>query len=390
MRLVAVACMLIAALSHLHLPGNGVPIHRKSDMDGHDRLMGIARDPSLQAVGSWYIGDDPHGVGCYRPLNATVLWLGYKLWGFEWWPYLVINWIIFMATGYAVYLLWRELGMPHLPAVACGALLLALPTKPTLHAVVLVGILHDLLCTLFALLALVLMLRYLRTARAGNLVWCGICAFLAYLSKEMALAMLPLFVVLAVALHHRHGSGRRTARAVLVTIAVAAVWGALYVTALVNMGGSGGAHHDMGQWLAMLIDRGDSTVLFAAGNFIPALAGIMQMVVSDVELLIYPPFWEKLALLLVHVTCYVVLLVYRRPWFLLLIAWQAFTYLPVLPFHDTWPWYRYMPDVLDLSVYVAGIWLIWEETLIGQRGQALLAQLGARLPLSPHALNHPQ
>ncbi len=180
------AFLCVAAVPHLFLlPPTSRLVNPKDDVDGYMKLKGIERDPRLLTALSRFWGDDPQGVHTFRPLPAFTLWIEYRLWGFRNWPYIFVNWLWLVATGYALYLWSRAIGMPEGAALGAAGLFLALPSRGTIGTLQLVATRHDLMCVFLLLLppfAFVIICKHPAAAKPSGDMQAGAC-WLIFLRK---------------------------------------------------------------------------------------------------------------------------------------------------------------------------------------------------------------
>ena len=368
---VVLAVLLVAALPNLCLRDAPPLINPREDLDSYMKLQGIAQDRGLLSALSYFWGDDPQHVHTFRPLPAVMLWVEYHLWGYHKPPYVLVNWLWFVATGYALVLLGRALGMPPWGALGMGVVLLAHVTRGTHGTIIHAATRHDLVCTFFAVLAVVAIMRHLQQPRSGRLVWFGVCSLLAYLSKEMALALLPLSVALA-AWHGIRTEARRPALALAsVALLVALVWFGWYRLAEQAMGPGGVPTHSVGSWLEMLSERWPGPLVVALLEFSQPAGELVNQFRSGLgwPILIYHMFWTALMWLFLQIMCVVVLWRVQRQWLAVLALWKLCMWLPVLPFQGTFPWYEYMPHTLDPILAVGTACVLWQHFWIKRRGR---------------------
>jgi len=312
----------------------------------------------VAALLGYFIGDDPQRVHTFRPLPAATLWVEYHLWGYRRAPYLVVNCAWFVATALALVWLCRILGMPRLPAVACGLLFMLLPTRGSKGALSLLATRHDLTCVLFAVLAFGMLIRYFEEGRRRDLWLYALLSMLAYLSKEMALALVPTTFAVALIVH-KSTTRERIVHAGVAALAVAALWFAWYRLAEMNMAPPRDASHHFGGLLMLSRKRWHSILVLFAGNLHRSLAAMWILVeaVEPAALPTYPFFWSGLARVSLFLLTVVLLAMERPRWLLLLYAWKICTYLPVAPMVEQFPWHCYMPHVLDPILPVGAVWV---------------------------------
>lgn len=133
--------------------------------------------------------------GYYRPMVVSTFYFNYLLGGFNPVGYHVLNVLIHVMCAGFVFILGRQLGLLHWVCVGGGALFLVLPIH-TDSVFWIVGR-TDTVCALFYLGSLIVFLMLLDGWAIWKLVLLMLCAGLAFLSKEMALSLPGLLLVLA-------------------------------------------------------------------------------------------------------------------------------------------------------------------------------------------------
>ncbi len=374
--------MLIAALlavlgvPHYRLIPWFDPITRKSDLDGLMKLRGIQHDPSVSAMLGYWTGDDPQRVHTFRPLPATILWAEFHLWGWDRFPYMVTNMLWFIATALSLVWLCRIIRMPWMAAVGAGGLLMLLPTRGSLGALRLVATLHDLTCTIFALIAFGLLIRYLRDGRRSSLLAASLLMLGAYLSKEMALTLVPLTVVIAI-VYRPEAPLRRQLSAIGAAVAVGLLWFGWYQLAQANMQSVNPPEHSFAGLTGLLAMRWRSSLWLLLGLVarpIAALASRLEAAVhvrAGALMLFDYEFLEPLGLSVLFVIAFWLLWVEKRRWLAVLYAWKLCTYIPIIPLVDTFPWYEYMPHALDPILPAGAIVVGWRRWSVAERAKAL-------------------
>ena len=366
--LLLLALLAAAGLRQLNLPKANVLIAYGNDRDGNAKLLGVRDDAAFGDALGYFAGDDPQRVHTFRPLPALVIWLEFRLWGFHQWPYRLANWLFFLATGWAVVLFCRAMGMPDVPAAAAAVLFMARSTSGSKGVLASVATLHDLFCVLFAVLAGVAALSYLQRPASRTLLAMGAWSLLAYLSKEMAVALLPIGLAFSVLGRWRGASWRTVGACAGVTVLVAVVWLVWYKLAEANMGPSPHWSHSVGGWLTTLAVRWPRPLWFMVSSVCWAAGDIIRLFWAGLgwDFWLYSIFWRSLAVLIGFVTACVILAKRHPSWLACLFIWKVFAFVPVLPFSDTWPWYTYMPHALDTILPVGVVWCWWQE--MGGRG----------------------
>ncbi|MCC7491073.1 MAG: hypothetical protein IT204_01920 [Fimbriimonadaceae bacterium] len=366
-----------AAATQIRLVLPSQPLSMSVDRDGFFKLQGVGEAQTLGQALRWFWGDDPQKVHTFRPLPALTLWCEYQLWGSRRWPYLVVN------AGWAalvVVLLLPLLRRWQVPPAWSYAVLLVAAARPTRGSLAVIGSVacrHDLTCTAAALAWLLLLLCWLDSGRRAALWGLLPTGLAAYLSKEMALALVPLGLFVA-ATCWRQTTPRRALSAQAVSLALALVWYVWYRYAQTNMAGGYDSAHGFAGLLKLLLERSPgTTVQQACYNLAYWPADTARILyAAGGSAFCSAIFYRALAKALL--TCYGLLLLWRhdRPALLLIYAWKTAAYLPILPLHDIWGWYEYMPQVLDpLLVWLGGraLWHHGGGRLAWQRWAGRLA-----------------
>ena len=123
----------------------------------------------------------------YRPLQTVSFMLDALVGGPKPFIYHLTNLLLHIASSLCVFWLLLTLGYQRLPSLLL-ALLFALHPM-FVPMVAWVPTRGDLLLTIFVIVAFILFIKAFRTNRPGLVVWHGITFFLAFLSKETAVAV---------------------------------------------------------------------------------------------------------------------------------------------------------------------------------------------------------
>jgi len=252
---------------------------------------------------------------------------------------------------------------------------------------------HDLVCVFFALLATQQLLWFWRTGHRRRLLGFAAALSAALFSKEMAAALFPFFAALAVAaarwrpFRAAHADPQPFGRRILVSAGVGlltgAVWGAFYWVACHRMTAPAPASHTLAGWAAMLRQRWPTPLymfVFSLSRPVGHLFYLTRTRITWAEALIYPRFWEALLGSAVFLAG-LALLWRRHKWCAFaLYAWKVTAYLPVLPMSDTFPWFEYMPHILDRIYTVGVLWALWEWPPVGARVGPAVQRWAALLP----------
>ncbi len=359
LRRAALAFVLLLALGTRQyvLLDFATPLSEKIDRDGYHKLLGVAADSSPRAVLGWFIGDDPQRVHAFRPLPAVALAAQYRLWGWLRWPYLAANILLFTATALALVWLGLLLGMQPRVAFMAGALLMIVPSRSSLNVLQLIATQPDVFCTLFGILAVGCLIRWLDAGRRRSLAaMCGF-ALLACLSKEMGIALTPVIVVFALA-HLRRRPPRRIVMACVGVLLMGAIWIVWYQLARGNMPTEAHPSHTFaGMWLLLTERWANCLMLYLQSLCRPLVQVFRCLYHADWWILLFHGLWLGVAKLALWLWAVWLLWCYRPRWLVVLVLWKVFTYLPVLPLCGAWGWYYHMPHILDHIFPVAVVWV---------------------------------
>lgn len=357
--LTVLVLLLVAGWPHYRVISPHSTLTGFTDLDGQAKLHGIEADPSLRAALGWFFGDDPQRVHTFRPLPAFSLWVEYRLWGWTRWPYQVMNALYLALTALAVVWVCRVMRMPLVFAVAAGVLLMALPSRGSYAVVGLVATRHDLLCTLFGVLAFGSLLAWLEAGQRRHLAGVIVWSLLAHLSKEMAITLTPMFATVALA-HRGRRPSRRLLLATLAAATVTVFWLAWYRLAEANMAPSPHPSHSFGGMIELLVKRASNVPFFFIASLSEPLALFLRYLIGvrGWYMLCSTHFWQALAEVCIFVGAIIITWRHARRWLVLLYLWKVFAYLPVLPLSDTWAWYEFMPHILDPILPVATAWCL--------------------------------
>jgi hypothetical protein len=147
--------------------------------------------------------------GTYRPLTELSIGLDYLLWGQDAFGYHLINLLWHVINSLLCYLLVRVL-VPPRPVVALTAAVLFAVHPVHGDAIFWISARSDLLCTAFYLLSMILYVRGRGSGRRRAPTVGSVVAFvLALLSKEVALSLPLLVVILDLAAPSAEGFRRR-------------------------------------------------------------------------------------------------------------------------------------------------------------------------------------
>jgi hypothetical protein len=203
------------------------PLTQSDAWDDYWMLKGLDKGHDLSAALGWLHGDWPEGNNFYRPLAGLSLWLDYLPWRWHAAGYMFTAWLLYaltaavLATFASLLFRSRAIGAATLAAFAL------LPQDGSRLILSSLCTRADLLCGLFLLLSLYWGLRYLADPSRRPLLFCLLAAIAALLSKEMALS-LPLLLLLIALFAHRRLSLRRLVALEVLLVALLVIWYSAY------------------------------------------------------------------------------------------------------------------------------------------------------------------
>lgn len=321
--------------------------------DDYHLLRGLQRGHDFRAMLGWWRGDWPEGNRFYRPLPSVSLWLDYLLWGWNPWGYLLTAWLLYAVTAAALGSFVASVTGRRAYGLAA---LLSLSWFPLAGGYAVLAFLNpraELLCGLAILLALHCGLNYSRRGTSGALLGCVLASAAALLSKELAL-VLPLLAVLVLLLTRRPGPwSRRLFVPCLMAILVVG-WYALYQAVLPGRLPSPG-----GPALTPVASSWHQILV----AFTPAAGVIAVWLLSgpawgDLLTLWLPARMAQLALALVALG-----LLLRCEWrfALLVLAWPVVCWLPMLGTHTHAGHYFHIPQLMVSAAAGTALWLAGER-----------------------------
>jgi hypothetical protein len=186
---------------------------------------------------SWFENGDR--IGFFRPVTSLSFLLDYNLWGGNPVGYRAVNMLLHVVCSLLVMKLSRAVGAGRAGSVAAGMLFAVHPG--TQNAVTLIVARHDVLATLFALLALISTLRSLEPGRLFSLRSLLLpVAFTALSLGSKELGMASLVVVPLVFVLYPSGPGRLVGRRWLLPAGIAATLLAYILVRMAIFGDMGG------------------------------------------------------------------------------------------------------------------------------------------------------
>jgi protein O-mannosyl-transferase len=188
----ALLSALIALL--LYLPSIGFDFVR----DDHELIVRNAflrRDGFLgRLLTSDFWASAAQGAHLWRPLVTFSFWLEGRMFGWNPAGFHAVNVLAHAAASGVLAVLMLGAGVPRLAALIAGIWFATTPVH--VESVAWIAGRTDVLCALFAFLALALDRRARRAGRSHPGVWAPVALLVALLAKEAAL---PVFAVLAIA-----------------------------------------------------------------------------------------------------------------------------------------------------------------------------------------------
>ena len=153
---------------------------------------------------------DSIGAFFFRPVGMLVWWFSVAAFGNDASLHFAFNLALHAASGLALYALLRRLGLAVVPAASACLGFLAHPS--TVSTVAWISTRFDLLATLFGLLSLIALERYLETPSRSRRAAVLLLAAAAMLSKEVAFSILPAAILMAAWRGPRHHAANRRER----------------------------------------------------------------------------------------------------------------------------------------------------------------------------------
>lgn len=165
---------------------------------------------------------DSLGAFFFRPIPMFAWWLTVAAFGTEAPAHLAFGIGLHVANGMALYVLLRVLALPRLPAALAGLLFIAHPA--TYSAAAWLSDRFDLFATLFGLLALIAVERYLLRPSRIPASLAAVAMLAALLSKETAFAFpLVAAAMLAWRIELSHAASSRQRWTLLIVLVACAV-----------------------------------------------------------------------------------------------------------------------------------------------------------------------
>ncbi len=185
----ALICTVILLVLAIYLPATGIDIFHQEWTQKHVS----AEKKTLLSLAQFFTQGDP--TGFYRPLGFISLWLDYQLFGDAYAGYYAQSIVLHLVN--ALLAAWLALSLGFSRKCSCWAGTLFAAAAVNFEAVIWPAARFDLLATLFTMLALILIIRYLRDARlwAWTLPASVLSFIFGIMSKESAYCF-PLLLIL--------------------------------------------------------------------------------------------------------------------------------------------------------------------------------------------------
>ena len=160
---------------------------------GSDFFAQIAGNADITGALAAPLSSDFLGDTWYRPVDAFTLYLDYTIGGLNPFIYQLTNFVIFIAAIILIYLFVRQIFADKKLALLSSVIFAFYPL--IMHIMPIVTFRAEMLMTVFMILTILFLDKYLET---GNRLWQifgVISGFLAISSKEAAIVMMPLLVI---------------------------------------------------------------------------------------------------------------------------------------------------------------------------------------------------
>jgi 4-amino-4-deoxy-L-arabinose transferase-like glycosyltransferase len=256
---------------------------------------------------SWTRVDSPGGVAAffdpntfwfYRPLVKVVYWLSQSLFDLRAWPLHLLSLALHGANTYLLYkLVVRQAGVAWPAGLSAGLLFLANPHHA--EAVSWIAAVGDLMAALCILIALILFQRYLDGGSTLGLLGCLVLFAVGLLSRETAIMLPPLMLLLAVLLPGRGGAGPQARPRLLLALGAHGVLLALYLAVQLLGRGAGQTGTARGglEFRPLNLDSILLAILDYVHGLVPGGALLVQQPLEMLRVLVWVE-WGLLLLLL--------------------------------------------------------------------------------------------
>jgi len=160
---------------------------------GPDFFAQIAGNSDIAGALASSLSSEFLGDTWYRPVDAFTIYLDYQIGGLNPFVYQLTSFLIFIAAIVLIYLFVRQMFSDKKLALLSSSIFAFYPF--IMHVMPIVTLRAEMLMTVFMILTILFLDKYLET---GNRLWQifgVISGFLAISSKEVAIVMMPLLVI---------------------------------------------------------------------------------------------------------------------------------------------------------------------------------------------------
>jgi hypothetical protein len=162
-------------------------------------------------------------------------------------------------------------------------------------------------------------------------------------------------------------------------LAAAGIYFVWYRVAESNMAPFGVDEHSFMGMVRKLQENVGTTVQLAVFNLSRPLGGVFrQLKAGGADALWSRIFWTDMLALAIYSYGFWWLLRERARELGIVYAWKICCYAPVMPLHDTWPWYEYMPHLVDYALPLLFLDVAWRRW--GGAAARLPAAIGRLAP----------
>lgn len=159
---------------------------------GSDFFAQIAGNSDITKALASPLSPEFLGDAWYRPVDAFTLYLDYTIGGLNAFTYQLTNFVIFIAAIILIYLFVRQIFADKKLALLSSVIFAFYPL--IMHIVPIVTFRAEMLMTVFMILTILFLDKYLETGNKSWQIFGVVSAFLAISSKEAAIVMMPLLV----------------------------------------------------------------------------------------------------------------------------------------------------------------------------------------------------
>jgi len=160
---------------------------------GPDFFAQIAGNSDITQALAAPLSSEFLGDTWYRPVDAFTLYLNYTIGGLDPFIYQLTNFVIFIAAVILIYLFVRQIFADKKLALLSSSIFAFYPF--IMHVMPIVTLRAEMLMTIFMILTILFLDKYLETGSRKWQIFGVISGFLAISSKEVAIVMMPLLVI---------------------------------------------------------------------------------------------------------------------------------------------------------------------------------------------------